>query len=203
MQRLALLVLVFVLATTLGCFAVEKSVLLDDFEVDVSSGPQGTVDFGAGNGSSVEVTADKDTKNSGDQSIKVVYNAVKGGYMYVARGSGLDAKNANWQINPEDIKWEEYSAISFYMYGTNSKAQIAFDIKDSGFEIWRYIVTDDFTGWKKIVCSFDKFVVRSDWQPQNADNNGNIDYPIKIFQFEPMAESKGTLYFDTVELVKE
>jgi len=203
MRQLLFLVLSFILATILACFAEGKSLLIDDFEIDVSSGPAGTVDFGAGNGSSVQVTADKDIKNSGDQSIKVVYDAVKGGYIYAARGFGLDASNANWLVKPEDIKWVEYSAISFYMYGTDSKAQVAFDIKDNGSEIWRYIVTDDFTGWKKIVCGFDKFTLRADWQPQNADNNGKIDYPIKIFQFEPMSESKGTLYFDTVELVKE
>jgi hypothetical protein len=203
MKKLGLLVFAFVSVTALVCFAQEKSLLIDDFEVAVSGGPQGTVDFGAGNGSSVQVTADKDVKNSGGQSLKVVYDAVKGGYMYVARGSGLDASNANWLVKPEDIKWEEYNSISFYMYGTDSKTPIAFDIKDNGNEIWRYIVTDDFTGWKKIVCRFDTFVVRSDWQPQNSDNNGKIDYPVKVFQFEPMSESKGTLYFDTVELVKE
>ena len=123
--------------------------------------------------------------------------------MYVAKGSGLDAKNAGWQIKPEDIKQEEYNAISFFIYGTNSKAQVAFDIKDNGNEIWRYTVTDDFTGWKRVVCSFDKFILRTDWQPQNADNNGKLDYPIKMFQFEPLPESKGMLYFDTVELIKE
>jgi len=203
MRKPLFLVLSFVLVTFLVCFAEEKGFLIDDFEVDVSGGPAGTFDFAAGNGSSVEVTADKDTKNSGDQSIKVVYDAIKGGYMYIAKGSGLEAKNADWQIKPEDIVWEDYRAISFWMYGTNSKAQVAFDIKDNGNELWRFIVVDDFTGWKQIVCSFDKFVLRSDWQPQNADNNGFIDYPIKVFQFEPLPESRGTLYFDTVELVKK
>jgi hypothetical protein len=36
-------------------------------------------------------------------------------------GSGLDAKNADWQVSPSDIKWQEYNAISFYVYGTDSK----------------------------------------------------------------------------------
>ncbi len=203
MKRLVLLVFAFVFTASLTCFAQDKSILIDDFEVDVTGGAQGTVDFGAGNGSSVSVTADKFIKNSGSQSLKVEYDALKGGYIYVARGSGLDAANAGWTIKPEDIKWKEFNAISFFMYGTNSKAQVAFDIKDNGNELWRFIVTDDFTGWKRIVCSFDKFVLRTDWQPQNADNNAQIDYPIKIFQFEPLPETKGTLYFDTVELVKE
>jgi hypothetical protein len=45
--------------------------------------------------------------------------------------------------------------------------------------------------------------VRDDWQPDGADKNGQIDFPIKVCQFEPLPGSKGTLYFDTVELVKK
>lgn len=169
----------------------------------VSGGLEGTVDFGSGNGSSVQVTGATDIKHSGDQALKVVYEAVGGGYIYVARGAGLDAKNANWAIKPSDIKWEEYSGISFYIYGTDSKARIAFDIKDTGGEIWRFVTDDDFVGWKKVVVSFDKFIVRDDWQPMDADKKGVLDFPIQIFQFEPLPGTKGTLYFDTVELMKK
>jgi hypothetical protein len=203
MKRVGLLAAVLVLLVTGVCLAADSNLLLDDFEMTVSSGAEGTVDSGSGNGSSVQVSAATDIKNSGNQALRVVYDAVPGGYIYVARGSGLDAKNANWPIKPSDIQWQEYSAISFYVYGTDSKAKIAFDIKDNGGEIWRFITEDDFKGWKKVVVSFDKFIVRDDWQPQDADKNGQLDFPIKIFQFEPLPESKGTLYFDTVELVKK
>jgi hypothetical protein len=203
MKRFAFLAALAMLLTVQPCLAEGDDLLLDDFEISVSSGPEGTVDFGAGNGSAVEVTQSTDIKNSGNQSLKVVYDAVAGGYIYVARGTGLDAKNANWTLKPSDVKWENYSALSFYIYGTNSKAKIAFDIKDSGSEIWRFIVQDDFKGWKKVVVSFDKFAVRDDWQPDGADKNGQIDFPIKVCQFEPLPGSKGTLYFDTVELVKK
>ena len=37
----------------------------------------------------------------------------------------------------------------------------------------------------------------------DLDKNGTIDFPIKVIQFEPLPGSKGTLYFDTVELVKK
>ena len=192
-----------VLGLAVISFAETDYLLIDDFEVPISGGAEGTVDFGAGNGSSVTVTADKSIKNSGDQAIKIVYDAVPGGYMYIAKGAGLDAKNAAWNLKPEDVKWEEYSAISFYMYGADSKQNIAFDIKDNGDELWRFNVVDDFKGWKKVVCSFDKFMVRDDWQPESADKNGKIDFPIKIFQFEPLPEGKGTIYIDTVELIKK
>ena len=203
MKKVFFLAVLAVLSAEGIVLAEGNNLLVDDFEIAITGGPDGTVDFGAGNGSSVEVIESTDIKNSGNKAMKVVYDAVGGGYIYVSRGTGLDAKNANWNINPSDIKWEEYNAISFYVYGTDSKTRIAFDIKDNGGEIWRFVTEDDFKGWKRVVCNFDKFVVRDDWQPESADKNLQLDFPIKIFQFEPLSESKGTLYFDTVELVKQ
>jgi uncharacterized protein YcfL len=203
MKKLWFLAAAVVLLMSNGCTAADGDLMLDDFEIAVAGGPEGTVDFGAGNGSAVQVSGSSDIKNSGNQALKVDYEAIDGGYIYIARGFGLDAKNTNWDIKPSDIKWEEYSAISFYLYGTDSKANIAFDVKDAGGEIWRFAIVDDFVGWKKVVCAFDQFIVRDDWQPQDADQNGMLDYPIKIFQFEPLPGTKGTLYFDTVELIKK
>lgn len=196
--------LVFALALALSisgrCLAAE-SLLIDGFEGAISGGPDGTVDFGAGNGSSVDVTANTEIKVSGIQSLKIHYNAVFGGYIYVAKGSNLDAQNANWLVKPEDIDWKLYRGISFFMYGTDSKTNIAFDIKDEGGEFWRFIVEDNFQGWKKVVCSFDEFFVRTDWQPDDADTNDTLELPITSFQFEPRPEARGTLYVDQVELV--
>ena len=195
-----LVTLAFFLFLSTFCFAQEKSLLIDDFEGVIVGGPDGTVDFGAGGGSTVEVAAATDIKYSGKQSLKVVYNAVPGGYMWVARGFNLDTKNAGWKVLPEDIKWEEYNAFSFYMYGNDSQTKIAFDIKDNGNEMWRFMVEDNFKGWRKINCSFNEFFARSDWQPDNADKNASLDFPIKSYQFEPRPEAKGILYFDDVEL---
>ena len=122
--------------------------------------------------------------------------------MWVARGFGLDAKNSAWLIKPEAINWKDFSAFSFYMFGSDSKAKIAFDIKDDGNEMWRFIVEDNFTGWKQVVCPFKDFFARGDWQPDNADKNAQMNFPIKSFQFEPRPIAKGTVYFDKVELVK-
>jgi len=199
--------IVFILAFVLGFAALScaqaEDFLIDDFEGSISGGPEGTVDFGAGNGSSVIVTAATDIKYAGSQSLKVDYNAITGGYMWIAKGFGLDAKNAKWLFSPENIPWNKYKAISFYAYGSDSKAKVAFDIKDNGNEIWRFIIEDNFKGWKKIVCAFADFYARSDWQPDNADKNGNLDFPIKSYQFEPLPEARGTLYFDFVALANE
>ncbi|MBU1905532.1 MAG: hypothetical protein KJ923_00865 [Candidatus Omnitrophica bacterium] len=200
MKRFAFLTILILSLTSL-CFA-QETLLLDDFEGVISGGSDGTVDFGAGGGSSVDVVADKKIKKSGEQSLKVNYEAVPGGYMWVARGYDLDVSNAGWMIKPKEINWQDYNAISFYIYGSNSGANIAFDIEDNGNEMWRFMVVDDFQGWKQIVCPFSEFFVRDDWQPQDADNNSNLDFPIQSYQFEPRPEAKGTLYFDQVELVK-
>lgn len=189
--------------SALSAFAEVKGLLIDDFETTISGGPQGTVDFGAGNGSSVTAAAATDIKYSASQSLKVDYNAVSGGYIWVAKGFGLDAQNANWLRKPEEIDWAKYNSIAFYIYGSDSKTKVAVDLKDFGNEIWRFVFEDNFKGWKQIVCPFADFYARGDWQPESADKNAKIDFPIKSYQFEPLAEAKGTLYFDEVELVNK
>ena len=199
-MRKTLVMLAAVLFATGIALAEDKTLLIDDFEGAISGGPSGTVDFGAGNGSSLVVTAATEQAHSGKQSLKADFDAVSGGYMWIARGSGLDAKNAGWLIKPEDIKWREYNAISFWMYGSGSKVRVAFDIKDSGNEIWRFIATDDFKGWKQVICKFTEFFARSDWQPDAAEKNGVVDFPLKSYQLEPLPVAKGALYFDEVTL---
>lgn len=179
----------------------QGGILIDDFEGEITNQ---TVDFGTGKGSTLEVLAEREIKFSGEQSIKIIYNAVLGGYMWIARGYDLDVKGAScWQIHPQDINWKDFEGISFYMYGENSKNRIAFDIKDNGNEIWRFILRDNFSGWKQIFCPFEEFFARSDWQPQDSDRNNLLDFPLKIFQFEPLPEGRGVIYFDCVELIKK
>jgi len=198
-----ILALVLILGLAPFSFAQDADLLIDGFEVAISGGPEGTVDFGAGNGSSVEVRAATDIKQEGNQSIKVTYDALPGGYIFVARGFGLDAKNAGWVVGNKEIDWNKYKGISFYMYGNDSKTKIAFDLKDNGAELWRNIIEDNFRGWKKINCPFSEFFVRGDWQPDAADKNATMDFPLRNYQIEPLPPAKGTLYFDQVELVKK
>lgn len=179
----------------------EQNFLLDDLQGTFSGGPDGTVDYGAGNGSEVKVSADTSITEFGTESLKVEFKAASGGYIYVARGWDLDAKRAVWLVRPQDIRWDKYKAIAFYAYGGNSGTKIAFDVKDNGNEMWRFLFNDDFTGWKQILCPFDAFFPRGDWQPNNSDKNAAIDFPIKSYQIEPLPEAEGTLYFDHVELI--
>lgn len=184
-----------------GC-SPQKSeqLLLDSFEGEISSD---TVDFGAGPNSSIKVEASKQIKICGEQSLKVEYKLAPSSYMWVARGFNLDVKGANrWLVSPEEIDWRRYNAFSFYMYGQNSQGAVAFDIKDAKNEMWRFVVRDDFTGWKKIICSWDKFFSRQDWQPDNAYTDQVLDFPIISFQFEPRLVGEGVYYFDCVSLVR-
>lgn len=194
---------IFMIALTMSSIAQGQDLLIDDFEGLLSGGKEGTVDFGSGNGSKVQISAEKEIKYSGEQSIKIDYEAVAGGYMWIARGFGLDVNNSSWLIRPEQIDWSNYYGFSFYMYGSDSKTKIAFDIKDNGNEMWRFIIEDNFKGWKRIICSFKEFFARFDWQPDNSDRNLNLDFPVKSFQFEPLPEAKGVIYFDKVELVRK
>ena len=192
---------IFILCLAISSFAQDEGLIIDDFEGPISGGPDGTVDFGSGGDSSVEVTAATDIKYSGNQSMKITFNAAAGGYMWIARGFGLDAQGAQWLIKPQDIDWTKYSTISFYMYGSDSQVKIAFDIKDNGNEMWRFMVEDNFTGWKRIACPFGEFFARGDWQPHNADKNAILDFPVKSFQLEPLAVAEGIVYLDDVSLL--
>lgn len=180
-----------------------QGLLIDDFEGAISGGADGTVDYGGGNGSMVEVTAETTIRNTGTQSLKASYDAVQDGYMYIARGFGLDAAHTAWLAENTKIDWTKYNAFSFYVYGTASNADIAFDIKDSGDEMWRCMVKDDTKGWKKVTVKFNDFFPRNDWQPDGADKNSNLDFPVKSYQFEPRTPGKGVFYFDTVELIEK
>ena len=197
MRKLVLL-LASVLIVALGCSRSPKSVILDSFEGVLN---HKTVDFGSSSNSSIKVKASQDKKACGNQSMEIIYNLKPSGYMWAARGFRLDVKGAaQWLVKPEDIKWQKYDAISVYAYGANSGGVIAFDVKDSGGEMWRFLIDDNFTGWKKIICPFNRFFPRKDWQPQNADNNGKLDFPIMSFQFEPLLPGKGVYYFDCVTI---
>ena len=193
------LLLVSAVFVIIGCSNPSKELMIDSFEGAINNK---TVDFGSSKGSSIQVEASADKKICGAQSMELAYNLKPSGYMWAARGFNLDVKGAaQWLVNPKDIEWNKYRAISVYVYGANSQGVIAFDIKDSGKEMWRFLIDDDFTGWKEVVCPFKQFFSRKDWQPQGSDNNGKLDFPIMSFQFEPLLPGKGVYYFDCVELV--
>jgi len=189
---------VVIIGLFIGCSMAGNTLILDDFEGDLS---KKSVDFGSGNNSKVEVSADKEVVHAGKQSLKISYDSVPGGYMWIARGYGLDVPTAaQWSRTPEKVKWNRYKSISFYLYGEGTGALLAVDVKDPKKEIFRFMVSDDTKGWKKVVCPFTQFVSRTDWQPQGATIDRILQFPIMSFQFEVKSPGKGTLYIDTVTL---
>ena len=195
---------------TLGAMtalAVEP-LLIDGFEGQItpagitSGSMSGNVDYGAGGGSSVEVYADNAEKVEGKQSLKVVFFAMPGGWIWVARGYNIDVKGAGaWAVKPQDIKWDQYNAMSFWWKGTNSGKQVALDIIDAKKEYFRFMAKDDSEQWKQVIVPFKDFEVRTDWQPNNAVKNKVIDFPIMTYQFEPRPKNEGEWNFDKVELL--
>ena len=112
---------------------------------------------------------------------------VLGGFVWENTSAQISRINV---ILGDGFNVEFGTGSTVYVYGTDSKAKIAFDIKDNGAEIWRFITEDDFKGWKRVVCNFKKFLVRDDWQPENADKNsqpmGNL---VIRSRFDGMTES--------------
>ena len=189
-----------VVGTMLGCSQNSDEVMLDSFEGQAS---RETVDYGSSSSTKIAVSFSKEQKVCGRQSLKIDYDLKKDGYMYCARGHGLDVSGAVWEAGaPESINWSAYPSMSVQVFGSK-RGNIAFDVKDSGGELWRYMINDDFEGWKEIVVPFDQFRVREDWQPQTADGNRSLDFPVKSFQFEPKNPGVGAVYIDCVKLVNK
>jgi len=183
-----------------SCTKAPSELLLDSFEGEINSE---TVDFGSSENSSLAVSSDRRIKVCGEQSLKLDYELNPSGYMWIARGYGLDIKGAaKWEVPPQDIKWSKYNAFSLSMYGRSSGGIIAFDIKDSGGELWRFFLDDDRSGWKEVICPLAEFFPRGDWQPENADRNEVLDFPIMSFQFEPRIMGRGVYYFDCIKLIR-
>ena len=192
--------LVCAVAFMAGCQRAPQPLVIDDFEGTLS---KETVDFGSSEGSTVSVSAAADITSCGKQSMKIEYELKPSGYMWIARGYGLDVAGAGqWLEKPDQIKWGSFNAIRIMMYGSGQGGVVAFDLKDAGGEMWRSLLDDDTKGWKEITCPFAGFFPRKDWQPDTAVKNDILDFPIKSYQLEPRLPGKGVYYFDCVTLVK-
>ncbi|MCA9403914.1 MAG: hypothetical protein KC897_09045 [Candidatus Omnitrophica bacterium] len=177
-----------------------KSLLIDSYDRPLGSRQ---VDFGSSSGTRIEVAGYLGAKKCGAKSLRIKYNLLQGGYMYCARGYRLDAPGALWDgPHPEKIDWNAYSGFSVQVYGSR-RGPIAFDVKDNDGELHRFLIDDNFSGWREIYIPFSSLVSRTDWQPQNITVNKVIDFPIWSYQYEPKNPGEGQVYFDCLQLVKE
>lgn len=184
----------------LSCVQAQEELLLDSFEGRLNSR---SVDFGAMEGSFIKISASRELKVCGKQSMKLEYNLKPAGYVWAARGYNLSVKGAaRWLVKPDKIGWGKYNAFSIHMYGSKSNAVIAFGIKDAKGEVWRFTLSDDFKGWKEIICPFSQFYVSEKQQPQEVIFDKILDFPVKAFLFEPILPSEGMYYFDCVKLIR-
>lgn len=186
------------------CPCKDKTCLIiDSFEGEIIGGEDATVDYGSGSGAWVEVKGVDTPVKDGKQALEIFYDVSNGGYMWIARGYDLTAKNAGqWKLNPNKIKWNDYDAFSFYLYGENSGNDIAVDLIDNGKEYFRFIIKDTSNEWKEVFIPFVGFKARTDWQPDSAIKNNKLDFPVKAFQFEPKTGT-GTIVIDKIYLKKK
>jgi beta-glucanase (GH16 family) len=75
--------------------------------------------------------------------------------------------------------WSSFTAVSFWLYGTNSGQSFQFEIFDNRSdptidtaERFDTIFTDDFNGWQKITIPFSDFTRATDFQPAGAPDDG-------------------------------
>jgi beta-glucosidase len=108
------------------------------------------------------------------------------------------AKDGMWK-DPISGDWD---AIRFMFKGEGSGMEIGIDLPDAGNEFHRYILTDDSEDWRVVEIPFTDFEHRSDWQPDDQDNNETLDWPVKELKFEPYSNGQLQFYIDKVELVK-
>lgn len=120
----------------------------------------------------------------------------------------IDSALRDWNgvvIQPpagQPYDWSRFRALSFWMYGTNSRQMFVVELNDSGEEHFRSpIITDDFTGWKQIVIPFEEFASRDDWQPENAEIDLAITWPLKDFQPFASVGGSGYILIDLVEAI--
>lgn len=178
----------------------DRLLVIEDFEAAQAAGPGGSVAISSSAGSALEASAEELLAYSGRQSLKMSFTVKPGGYAWLAKDIDLSAANAGWQV-AEEIDWTQYTGIAFHMFGRGTKKTLAFDLQDTGGEIWRCLVKDESRGWSRKVCGFREFFCRTDWQPEDAAKNGRMDFPLLNFRFAPLPPYKGILYIDTVELI--
>lgn len=193
---LALLISGYFIFKTNG--SKDGSLMLDSFGGELGLS---TVACGASSDSSILVEPDTKIKSCGKQSMKVIYNLSKTGNVHCAKGYGLEVPKSRWEISFETVDWLGYGAFSIQFYGNNS-GEVAFDLLDNGGEIYRFMILDNFKGWKEIIIPFSALKPLSDFHQQKAHGNNQIDLPIKAFQLEPMTSGKGSFNVDCVKLVK-
>ncbi|MGE5483061.1 MAG: carbohydrate binding domain-containing protein [Bacteroidota bacterium] len=124
------------------------------------------------------------------------------------RALRIDSVTKDWNGVPisaagdKEFDWSDYRALSMWVYGTNSGVGFFVELNDKGEEHFRSpLIVDDFIGWKQIVIPFEEFLSRDDWQPDTADMDLEITWPIRDFQPFTGASGEGYILIDLIEVI--
>lgn len=170
----ALTVLLSLLIFGLSTSRVTATSLLVDFEGGL---PGGWFDFSGGGASvttAAPVISDSDPlarpgQVGNNTILEATFNATTG-YAGFGQDFSLTTGSQNW-IN--------FTAVSFWMYGTNSGNSYQFEIFDNRSdpgtdtaERFDTLFSDNFSGWQQVVIPFADFSRATDFQPGGAPDDG-------------------------------
>jgi len=155
-----------------------EPVVIDDFEVEALFQGQDEAGNGIGHipwgdtAGNVELNLIDAARGSDDtRALAVNYDvATFGGFSHVFTDGTTRT--------PQD--WTGHNAISFWVLGSNTGAEVQFEIFDNlnpdvpgdSAERWFYRFVDDSYAWKLVEIPFVEFQRRSDWQPDGALDDG-------------------------------
>jgi beta-glucosidase len=159
---------------------VAESILITDFE----DSSQELITY-AGPQSKVTAVYSTEQAKSGKQSAKVTHNT-------------KDWAGALVVVPKEKGNWTGMKTYRMWVYGSGSNSKFYVDLEDAQKEQFRYVLTDDFKGWKEIVIPLSDFKWRTDWQAPDAVLNKKFDFPMMTVQFCTANLANCTLYFDDI-----
>jgi beta-glucanase (GH16 family) len=157
--------------------AVEP-IIIDDFEIeelfagqDASGNNVGYIPWGDTAGNVSLRLVDAVRRDQKTRSLTIDFDiAAWGGF------SRLFTDGESWTTQD----WTAYNAISFWYMGSNTGAEIQFEVFDNRnpelggdtAERWFYRFVDNSYSWQLIEIPFVEFARRSDWQPTGALDDG-------------------------------
>ncbi len=171
---ISLLLVALLLGTLSGPVQAASSQILIDFEGGQPAGWFNYAGGGASVGTTFPTAADSDPlarpgQVGNNTFVEATFNATSG-----FAGFGQD-----FALTGGAQDWSRYSAVSFYLYGTNSGQSVQVEILDNRSdpttdtaERFDTVVTDNFSGWQKITIPFDNFTRATDFQPGGAPDDG-------------------------------
>ncbi|MBE0662584.1 MAG: S8 family serine peptidase [Bacteroidales bacterium] len=190
--------------------------IIDDFEA--ASLPNGTDPFGNGIGFitfgdfGAGTTVDIATTLVADTDPLAMPGQSGDNYLLRFEANVNDFGGLTHAFENEDVNtwvtqdWSGNEGIAFWLYGQNTGNSLYFEIQDNrnpgstifDVELWTYAFTDDFSGWKLFVLSFDDFTRKEIGNGAPNDGFGRDEVHGWVFGALNTGGETVTYYLDNV-----